>query len=65
MKPLVWVHRVHTFNKIGKLDTFYQKIFLHHDAKEKYEQHKKNYKNGSNSASIFLPDEFGGESFSQ
>ena len=22
-------HRVHTFNKIGKLDTFYQKIFLH------------------------------------
>ena len=45
MKPLVRVHRVHTFNKIGKLDTFYQKIFLHivqhHHTKEKYEQRKK------------------------
>ena len=45
MKPLVRVHRVHTFNKIGKLDTFYQKIFLHivehRHSKEKYEQSKK------------------------
>ena len=49
MKPLVRVHRVHTFNKIGKLDTFYQKIFLHHHTKEKYEQHKKITKIGQTS----------------
>ena len=45
MKPLVRLHRVHTFNKIGKLDTFYQKIFLHivqhRHTKEIDEQHKK------------------------
>ena len=45
MKPLVRLHRVHTFNKIGKLDTFYQKIFLHivehHHSKEIDEQRKK------------------------
>ena len=45
MKPLVRLHRVHTFNKIGKLDTFYQKIFLHivehHHSKENMNRARK------------------------